>query len=207
VLREANPFTLFAELARRPALGHLVGVSFLDAVSGVVYPAVWAYFAVAQFGWSTTTVGLSLASYGVFFALIQAGLIRVILRYLGDRGTVIYGLIFNAFAFVFLAFVTNGTLALLFTPITALGAVVTPAIQGIMSRQTPDDAQGELQGVVASAGAVATIISPLLMTGVFSRFTGPDAPVFLPGAPFLVSMLLMGLCLIVFLAPTRRKAA
>ena len=152
-------------------------------------------------------IGASLAAFGVAMAVVQGGLIRVILRVLGERGTVIYGLIFNACVFVFLAVVANGVLVLVFMPVMALGAVVVPAIQSIMSRQTPDDSQGELQGVIASTAAVSTIISPLLMTGVFSKFTAPDASVYLPGAPFLVSMLLMLVCLAVLLYPTQRKAA
>ncbi len=202
-----NPFGAFANVGLNPALRRPLLLFFLYQVAFFVYPATWAFFTTARFGWSEGMIGASLAAFGVAMALVQGGLIRVILRVLGDRGTVIYGLIFNTFAFLVLAFVTNGTLALLFTPITALGAVVTPAIQGIMSRQTPDDSQGELQGVLASAGAVATIISPLLMTSVFSKFAAEDAPIFLPGAPFLVSMALMLACMVVFLAPTRRQAA
>ncbi|MEM7632076.1 MAG: TCR/Tet family MFS transporter [Pseudomonadota bacterium] len=206
-LARTNPFGAFANVSLNPALRRPLVLFFLYQVAFFVYPSVWAYFTTARFGWSEGMIGASLAAFGVAMALVQGGLIRVILRVLGERGTVIYGLIFNTFAFLVLAFVSNGTLALLFTPITALGAVVTPAIQGIMSRQTADDSQGELQGVLASAGAVATIISPLLMTYVFARFTEEDAAYFLPGAPFLVSMSLMLVCMAVFLAPARSAQA
>ena len=98
-------------------------------------------------------------------------------------------------------------LALLFTPITALGAVVTPAMQGILSKLTPDDSQGELQGVLSSISAVAMILSPLVMTSVFARFASEGAAYYLPGAPFLVSMILMLACLVVFLPASRREPA
>ncbi len=202
-----NPFGAFANVGTNPALKRPLLLFFLYQVAFFVYPAVWAFFTTARFGWSEGMIGASLAAFGVAMALVQGGLIRVILRLLGDKGTVLYGLIFNTFAFLALAFVTNGTLALILTPLTALGAVVTPALQGIMSRQTSDDSQGELQGVLASAGAVATIISPLLMTYVFARFTEDASAYYLPGAPFLVSMSLMLVCMVVFLAPTRRQAA
>ncbi len=200
-----NPFGAFRNVSLNPALRRPLLLFFLYQVAFFVYPATWAFFTTARFGWSEGMIGASLASFGVAMALVQGGLIRVILRRLGERGTVIYGLIFNTFAFLVLATVTNGTIALLFTPITALGAVVTPALQGIMSRQTEDDSQGELQGVLASAGAVATIISPLVMTYVFARFAEEGAKFYLPGAPFLVSMALMLVCLVVFLAPSRRQ--
>ena len=39
--------------------------------------------------------------------------------------------------------------------------------------------------------AIAMITAPLIMTTTFATFTGPDAPVFAPGAPFLLAALLM----------------
>ncbi|MDJ0638688.1 MAG: TCR/Tet family MFS transporter [Paracoccaceae bacterium] len=203
----ANPLGAFTQVGLNPELRRLLLLFFLYQVAFFVYPATWAFFTTARFGWSEGMIGLSLASFGVAMALVQGGLIRWILKWLGDRGTVIYGLVFNTCAFIVLAFITNGTLALLFIPLTALGAVVTPAVQGIMSRKTADDAQGELQGVLTSAGAMAAMISPLLMTGVFWRFADENAAIFLPGAPFLVSMALMLVCMVVFLTPARRQAA
>ena len=201
--RRANPLGALMDVGRLPGVGRLVLLFFLYQVAFFVYPSIWAYFTEARFGWEPRMIGVSLASFGISLALVQGVLIRVILKYLGDRGTVIYGLAFNACAFVALALVTDGTTALILTPLTALGAVVTPALQGLMSRAIPDNAQGGLQGVLTSAGALAMIVSPLIMTQVFWVFTRQDAWLVLPGAPFLVSMGLMGVCAIVFLRRPR----
>ncbi|NNE78989.1 MAG: TCR/Tet family MFS transporter [Silicimonas sp.] len=203
----ANPLGAFAQVGLNPELRRLLILFFLYQVAFFVYPAIWSYFTTERFGWSESMIGLSLAAFGVSMAVVQGGLIRVILRWLGDRGALLYGLIFNVLAFAVMAFVTSGTLALMLTPLTALGAVVTPALQGIMSRQTPDDSQGELQGVLASTSALATILSPLLMTWVFAQFVHADAAVYLPGAPFLVSMGLSLACIVVLLLPLRLRAA
>jgi len=195
----ANPFGAFRQLGKLPGVRRLVVVFFLYQVAFNVYPAIWAFYTEARFGWSPGMIGASLASFGIAMALVQGVAIRLVLQWLGDRGTVIYGLCFNFFAFMALALVTDGTTALILTPITALGAVVTPALQGIMSRAVADNAQGELQGVLSSASALAMIVSPVVMTQVFALFTSPAAPVFLPGAPFLVSMVLMVACGAVYL--------
>ena len=89
-------------------------------------------------------------------------------------------------------------MALILTPIAALGAEVTPALQGIMSRMVDDDAQGELQGVLTLVTALSMVVSPMLMTSVFALFTRESTPIYLPGAPFIVSMLLIVLGLVVF---------
>ncbi|MGJ8602876.1 MAG: TCR/Tet family MFS transporter [Marivita sp.] len=205
--RRANPFGAFKSLGAFPGLGRLFAVFFLYQVAFFVYPAVWAYFGHARFGWNAGMIGLSLGLFGIMMAVVQGGLIRLILARLGERGTVLYGLVFDVFAFGALAFVTSGAVALLLTPLAALGAVITPALQGIMSKAVGDRRQGELQGALTSVSAVAMIIAPLVMTSVFAQFTSADAPVYFPGAPFLVSLALIVVALIVFLAPRRGTVA
>jgi DHA1 family tetracycline resistance protein-like MFS transporter len=194
-----NPLGAFRSVSAKPELRRLLILFFLYQVAFIVYPSIWAYFTEERFGWSPGMIGLSLASFGIAMAVVQGGLIRFILKWLGERGTVIYGLAFNFVAFLVIALVESGTVALLFTPLIALGAVVTPAIQGIMSRLTSDDSQGELQGVLSSTAALAMIISPLVMTQAFAAFVREDAAIYLPGAPFLLSMVLMVACAAVFL--------
>lgn len=203
--QRANPFGAFKSMTSMPGLGRLFAVFFLYQVAFYVYPAVWAYFGQARFGWDAGMIGLSLGLFGIMMAIVQGGLIRVILAKLGEHGTVLYGLVFDIAAFGALAFVTSGAFALILTPLTALGAVITPALQGIMSKAVGDKRQGELQGALTSVGAVAMIISPMIMTGVFAAFTNDNAPVYFPGAPFLLSLALILVALAVFLAP--RKAA
>jgi len=196
--KRANPFGAFRTLARLPGIRSLLFVYFTYSVALYVYPAIWAYFTQERFGWTPQMIGLSLGLFGVAMALVQGGMIRLVLRWFGERRTVIWGQIFDFGAFGILSVVTNGTVALILTPISALGAVVSPALQGIMSRMVDDNAQGELQGVLTSVHALAMIVSPLMMASVFSFFTREDAPLYLPGAPFMVSMGLIVIGVVVF---------
>ena len=85
--------------------------------------------------------------------------------------------------------------------------MAAPAMQAIMSRDTRPDAQGELQGILASASALAMIVAPVIMTNVFAAFTAPDAPLFLPGAPFLASLALLVVGAVLFLGHPRGTPA
>ncbi|MFK7754378.1 MAG: TCR/Tet family MFS transporter [Sedimentitalea sp.] len=204
--RRANPLGAFRQLGKLDEVRPLLWVYFIYSVAFFVYPAIWSYFGQARFGWTPQLIGLSLALFGIMMAIVQGGLIRVVLRRFGERKTVVYGHVFDVAAFGAMAVVTSGTVALILTPLAALAAVITPALQGIMSKAVSDDAQGELQGVLSSVNALATIISPLVMTGVFWAFTTPDAPVYWPGAPFAVSAVLMVLGLVVFVRAGRNVA-
>lgn len=190
-LRRANPVNSLRAVAALPGIRPMLGVYFLYSVSIYVYPAIWSYFTTERFGWSPQMIGLSLGVYGIGMAAVQGGLIRPATRYLGERVTIIYGMVFEVISFALLAFLTNGTIALLLIPITALGAVITPALQAMMSRATPDSQQGELQGVLTALHALSMVISPLVMTSVFAWFIRPETAIYLPGAPFLLALVLM----------------
>nr|QVU20882.1 tetracycline resistance MFS (major facilitator superfamily) efflux pump [uncultured bacterium] len=196
--RRANPLGALRHLGKLPGIRPLLVMYFLYQVAFHVYPSVWSFFTQERFGWGPGTIGLSLALFGITMAFVQGVLIRFVLRWLGERNTVVYGHVFDVFAFAALAFVTSGALALVLTPLAALGAVITPALQAIMSKMVGDDQQGELQGILTSIYALAMIVSPLMMTSVFAAFTHDGAALYLPGAPFLVSILLILIGLAVF---------
>ncbi|OUS35424.1 tetracycline resistance MFS efflux pump [Rhodobacterales bacterium 56_14_T64] len=204
--RRAHPFGAFRSMARIPGIQRLLWVYFLYSVAIYVYPAIWSYFTEERFNWSPQTIGLSLGIFGAMMAFVQGGLLRHVIRKFGERNTVIYGQIFDFVGFSLLAFITSGTLALILTPITALGAVVTPALQAIMSKSVPDNQQGELQGVMTAVHALSMVISPLLMASVFAQFSRDGAPIYLPGAPFLLALVLMLIGLVIFLR-TRHSVA
>ena len=205
-LRRANPFGAFKALGQLEGVRQLILLVFLYEFAFIVYPATWAYFTKEAFGWSPGMVGASLALFGIGIAIVQGALIRPALRRFGERGTIIYGIGFNFSAFLVLTMITNGWVALAFIPLTALGAVVTPALQGLMSQRAGDDQQGELQGVISSAKSIAMIFSPLVMTQLFWAYTN-DAGLYFPGAAFALSAAIMILCMAVFLGRKRAVAA
>lgn len=205
--RRAHPFGAFRALARLPGVRKGLLVFFICQVAVQVYPAVWAFYGKARFDWNAGTIGLTLGLFGITMALVQGLLIRVILRWLGDRGTVIYGLVSNIVTFILITLVPNGSWALVLTPIAALGGVINPALQGQMSARVGDDSQGALQGLLTSAGALSMILSPLLMTGSFALGTDPRLGLNLPAAPFLLAAMLTGLALAVFTLSGRRSVA
>ena len=204
--QRANPFGAFKNIEKLQGLGRLLSVMFLYQLAFNVFPAIWSYFTQERFGWDTRLIGISLATYGISIAVVQAGLIRIALKQLGETKTIIAGFGFALLSFSILAFINSGPAALILIPLSAMAAMVTPALQALMSREIPADAQGELQGILTSVSALALIVSPLMMTGVFAAFTGPSAPVYLPGAPFLASLLLALAGLVLFLTAHRRKS-
>jgi len=63
-----------------------------------------------------------------------------------------------------------------------------------------------LQGATASVQSISQLLGPFLFTLTFAYFIGANAPVKLPGAPFLLAALLLAAALLIaarILAPKR----
>jgi MFS transporter, DHA1 family, tetracycline resistance protein len=202
-LSNANPFTALLRATRLPTIRRTLLTFLILSIAMGVYPAIWAFYGHARFGWDTAMVGVSLAVYGICFAVGQALLVGPLIHRLGEHNAATFGMCINLCTLTALGLVTAGPLAFLIIPLTALGGVTTPALQSIASGRTPANAQGGLQGVMSSLTAIATITAPLIMTYTFATFTAPAAAVFSPGAPFLLSALLMFICVTLHVAGAR----
>jgi DHA1 family tetracycline resistance protein-like MFS transporter len=204
-LARANPIGSLRAVRNLPGLQRLLLVSFLYAVTSNVWPAVWSYYGKAAFGWNAQWIGMALAAFGVCMAVTQALLVAPMIRLYGERRTASIGMVLEVLCYGFYGLASSGFWALAFTPIAALGGISGPALQAMMSRGVPENQQGELQGVSSSLAALAMIVAPLSMTWVFGIFTSPRAPIYLPGAPFLLSATVMVGVVILFVAGTREK--
>lgn len=194
-LARANPLGALRAVSKLPGVRLTLACFLILGIAMNVYPSIWAYYGQARFGWDSSMVGISLALYGISFALGQALLVGPMIRRWGEHRAAHYGMWVDVVTLAALGLITSATAALIITPLTALGGAVTPALQALASRSAPADAQGELQGVLASLNAIAMITSPLIMTSTFSYFTAASAPVYSPGAPFLLASALMLCCL------------
>ena len=80
----------------------------------------------------------------------------------------------------------------------ALWGVAGAATQALTTRLVAPDQQGQLQGATASVQSVSQLLGPFLFTLTFAYFIGAQAPLHLPGAPFLLAAAL--LCVALLLA-------
>jgi DHA1 family tetracycline resistance protein-like MFS transporter len=199
--RRANPLGAFRSVGRLRGALPLLLVLFLTELAFTSYVVIWAYWGKAAFGWSPFEIGLSLAAFGIAAVWAQGYGIRLYLRLLGERGTIVLGFACSLLFFVlFAALPSNelgGLLALLLCPLSALGEVILPALQARISRLAPPDAQGEALGVVASTRSAAHVGGPIVMTAIFAW--GASVPGgHLYGAPYALGAVLMVLCLVLF---------
>jgi DHA1 family tetracycline resistance protein-like MFS transporter len=151
-------------------------------------------------------VGYSLATVGVVVAVVQGGMVRHVVRWIGEFRTVIFGMTMWTIGLFLFATATKSWMVFAYIVPYCLGGVATPTLQGIISNKVSDKMQGQLQGVLTSVVSLTSVIGPPALTYVFYIFTSESAPFVFPGAPFAVGGILMIIALILTVKPLRKYA-
>lgn len=188
--KRANPIGSLKGLGRYPVILSLVVSLVCLYLSSHAHQSTWTFYTMEKFGWTEKEVGYSLGFVGIMIALVQGLLIRLLIPYLGQKRAIYFGLLFYALGFIGFAFATQSWMMYAIVIPFSLGGISGPALQGVMSGQVPRNEQGELQGALTSLISATSIFGPLLMTYLFAFFTSTNAPVFFPGAPFVMGALL-----------------
>ena len=205
--RRANPLGTLLQIRKYPSVIGLLQVLFLWQLAHQVFPSTWAYYTMLKFNWSEQAVGISLAFVGTIMAFSTAGMTRLLVPRLGEQRAALSGLLSGSAAFFGYAFASRGWMMYAFLVAWLFAGLVLPSIQGLMSRQVPANAQGELQGGVASLYSLTAVVGPPLMTQLFGYFSSERARVHFPGAAFLFAALLAIAGLLLFVRATRADSA
>jgi DHA1 family tetracycline resistance protein-like MFS transporter len=206
-LRQANPLGALRLIRSTRELLGLSGAVFLYHVAHAVFPAVFVLHAGYRFGWGPGMVGLALAGFGVCSAIVQGGLIKPAVNAFGERTMLLFGMSAGIAGLLLLTLAPDPTTFWLGMPLMALWGFIGPSAQGLMTRLVGADRQGQLQGAGASLMGVASLIGPALFTGAFALGIRPEWGGPLPGAPYLVAAVLLGLALLLAWHVTRDQSA
>lgn len=185
--KRANAFGAFKHFSKVPYLAWFMLALGLFNFAHWVYPATFNYYAAVNFNWDPDMIGVALAVVGVGSAVVQGALVGKIIKRHGATRTVIFGFIICIATFSAYGLVRQGWMIFVIIPIGALAGVLGPALNQIMTARVPRNAQGELQGAIASVQALGNVFAPLAMTQTFFYFTHAGAPVYFPGAAFMLA--------------------
>ncbi len=189
--RKANPVGALKLLRSHPELWGFSVVTFLSNLAHAALPSVAVLYMGYRYNWDTKAVGLLLAGVGVCQIIVQGLLVGRVVKALGERHTILVGLVCGAAGFTIQAMAPNGAIYATGIIFMSLWGLVGPAMQAITTRLVNPSEQGQLQGANSSVLGIATLIGPLLFTQTFATFIGAHRDWHLPGAPFLLSAILV----------------
>jgi DHA1 family tetracycline resistance protein-like MFS transporter len=144
-------------------LARLLALHFIFTVAFAAMQPTFPLFGAERFGLTEAAVGYLFAFLGLISAVMQGGLVRRIVPYLGEVRLIrICGVPFIA-GLVFIALAPGPGWLLVALALLAFGFGGTlPSVYSLLSQIAPEAIQGGVLGVGQSVGAAARIVGPVL---------------------------------------------
>jgi len=192
-----NPFSSLAGLWRLQGVGLLVFAVATASMAEFALRAIWVLFTGFRFGWGPRENGISLFVVGLVVVLVQGGLLRPLLKAMGERKLVAAGLISGALTYAGYGLATRGWMLYALIVANFLAYAATIALQGIVSKAADPREQGRTMATLTSLNSVISVLAPALGTSVLAQVTHLPRDEVLVGAPFFVCAVLEALAYLI----------
>jgi DHA1 family tetracycline resistance protein-like MFS transporter len=202
--RAANPLGSLTLLRAHADLLPLATINFLVQLASQSFNTVFVLYTALRYGWDLKMVALSLFLTGAVDIPVALWGVGPVVKWLGERGTIIAGVASWVLGFVIFALASPSYTYFALVPIFAIGGLIAPALQALMTRHVTGSEQGRLQGANTSISGIAAIVGPAIfpLSYAFALRSLPS----LPGLPMLIAAGFMALALVLAIRFARREA-
>ena len=204
--RRANPFGAFMIFQSYHGVVPMCIVLFSFFFFSSVYPAIWAFWGMAKFGWSSSMVGLTLAIFGLAMAASQAGLTGPLVKRFGEWHVALIGFVAAMLAALGYGFAGGLTMVIIMMLIHTPEGFIYPMLSAMMTKNVPENAQGELQGGISAVLNIAQLAGTVFFSQMFGYFMMPGAPFQSPSMGFFIAAAGLTMTMGLFLWLVRRPA-
>jgi MFS transporter, DHA1 family, tetracycline resistance protein len=171
----------------RPRLRILMILFFTTTFAFAGMESTFGIWADEVLHWATWQVGIIFVVIGLVLVLVQAGLIRVVIKRYGEAQTLFAGTIGIGVGLALLAAATEPVLGVIATCCLALGmGLASPSSSALISKEAAAEEQGSILGVNQSVGSFARLVGPAVAGQAF-EYAGPSAPYMVGTLVMLIS--------------------
>lgn len=184
----AGPLEQFADLFRVRSVRPLLLSIFFWQFAFAIFISNVAYLTEDRLGWQPDGAGVLFSICGLIVIVVQVGLVKRLLAWLGEVNLTTLGFGLMALGFVLLAAVTSGQWAGLIYAgailATSGNGLLNAALNGLLSKRVSASEQGRAQAANQSVEALARVVGPVSGGWVYDR-VGQSAT-YLGGAAILL---------------------
>ncbi|XP_061874630.1 hippocampus abundant transcript-like protein 1 isoform X5 [Colius striatus] len=166
-------------------------------------------------GFGSASIAAFIAMLGVLSVIAQTVFLRILVRSIGNKNTVLLGLGFQVLQLAWYGFGSQSWMMWAAGAIAAMSSVTFPAISTLVSRNAGSDQQGIVQGIITGVRGLCSGLGPVLYGFIFFLFhmeldelppdqtsgkkamlDPSDDRTIIPGPPFLVGACIVLLALL-----------
>jgi MFS transporter, DHA1 family, tetracycline resistance protein len=163
-------------VAHHALLTRLFVIAFIGIGAFASMEAVFGLWTQRNFGWTTHEVGLTFIAVGATGFLVQVFLVGRATKRFGEARVIVSGLVV-LLASMLLQPIIREPLGAVILMSTLMGghSIAFPSAGALISRSTPADVQGSVNGLLMACNALARIVLPPTLGYIYSA-AGPDWP-------------------------------
>jgi DHA1 family tetracycline resistance protein-like MFS transporter len=159
--------------------------------------STWVLYTTFRFAWTPRENGFALFCVGVCAAVVQAGLLGVLMRRFGEARLSLLGLASGAITYLLYGLATQGWMMYVFILCNLLAFAAGPALQAIISKSSAASEQGELMGTLQSITSLGIIVMPLVGTAILGAASRLPAQDWRIGSAFFLCAAMQALAIVV----------
>jgi DHA1 family tetracycline resistance protein-like MFS transporter len=194
-----NPLSALTGLARLRGVGPLVFAIAAASLAKLTLQSSWVLYTSFRFQWGPLQNGTSLFVVGLVAVVVQGGLLKMLLRTMGERRLVAAGLASGAVAYALYGLVPQGWMLYVVIVANSLAFASPTALQGIVSKAADPREQGRAMASLTSLISITGIAAPLLAGVLLAPVSHLPPDNVLVGAPFFACSALEGFAFLVAL--------
>lgn len=192
-----NPFTSLIRLGRRTDIRGLIVTFALVTCAQMMLNTTWVLYTTFRFDWTPGQNGFALFCVGLTAAVVQAGLLGVLIQRWGEVRLSMLGLVSGALAYLAYGLATQGWMMYAIIVCNVLAFAAGPALQSLISRATPAAEQGELMGSLQSISSAGVIVMPLIGSAILAQVSRLPAGDWRIGATFFLCAAMQAAAIVV----------
>jgi len=168
-LAKINPLSALFKLAGRRDIRGLIITFALVTCAQMMLQTTWVLYTHFRFNWTPGQNGAAMFCVGLMAAVVQAGLLGILIKRFGEVRLSMMGLCSGAIVYLLYGLATQGWMMYVLIICNVLSFAIGPALQAIVSKSTPPNEQGELMGSLQSISSLGVIFMPLLGTAILGE--------------------------------------
>jgi len=148
---------------RHPAVGSLILTFAIVSFGFSALEATYALYGERVAGLNAQSIGIIFTMVGVIVIVVQGFLIGKITKRIGERRTLLIGLVIMSLGYLAVATFAKdfGTLMAMTSLISLGNSLTFPTVNALISINSRRDEQGEVMGVTQSAASLARVVGPV----------------------------------------------
>ena len=202
-----NPFAALLRLARRREIRGMVLVYTLVTFAQMTLQSTFVLYTAFRFNWTPRDNGLALFCVGLSSVAVQAGLLALLIRRLGEVRLTLLGLASGSLTYLLYGLATQGWLIYVLILCNLLSFAVGPALQGIVSKSSAPREQGELMGSLQAISSLGLVVMPLVGTAILAKVSHLPADDWRIGSSFYMCAAMQACALGLAWVVLRRRAS